>query len=202
MSDQLIARPPVTPSRSAGAVPMASATPGRDRCAGSARPHRVVPRHERGRFPGSTEPHNLVAIGCASRAYSCLGIGSETESEATTHYWPAPPRGYSTSRDTAHVHTTAAHEVGDRAVAVEHAPAVITLEEWAGYRESARDPIHDWSFATLREMIACPILKDERVSERRGARRFSSRTPRAGVLTGRHIQSRQQDGAPRPLSLP
>ena len=37
---------------------------------------------------------------------------------------------------------------------VEHAPAKIHLEDLTHYRETARDPIHDWPFALLQEKIA------------------------------------------------
>ena len=39
-------------------------------------------------------------------------------------------------------------------LAVEHAPAKIHLEDLTHYRETARDPIHDWPFALLQEKIA------------------------------------------------
>lgn len=55
-------------------------------------------------------------------------------------------------RYTEHVLNTASREIVD--LASEHAPSVIALEELTGYRETAADPIHDWPYAKLQEMIA------------------------------------------------
>jgi len=54
-------------------------------------------------------------------------------------------------RYTEQVLDTASREVVD--LAINHAPAVIQLEELTHYRRDARDPIHDWPFAKLQEKI-------------------------------------------------
>lgn len=55
-------------------------------------------------------------------------------------------------RYTEQVLDTASSEIID--LAVEHSPAVIRLEDLTYYRETARDPIHDWPFAELQSKIA------------------------------------------------
>lgn len=55
-------------------------------------------------------------------------------------------------RYTDHVTHTASRRLVD--LAAEHAPVVIALEDLAHYRETAKDPIHDWPFAQLQEQIA------------------------------------------------
>ena len=55
-------------------------------------------------------------------------------------------------RYTEQVLDTASREIVD--LAVEHAPVAIQLEDLTHYRETARDPIHDWPFAKLQEKIA------------------------------------------------
>ena len=55
-------------------------------------------------------------------------------------------------RYTEQVLDTASREIVD--LAVEHAPAKLRLEDLTHYRETARDPIHDWPFALLQEKIA------------------------------------------------
>lgn len=55
-------------------------------------------------------------------------------------------------RYTEHVLNTASREIVE--LAIEHAPSVIALEELTGYRETAEDPIDDWPFAKLQEMIS------------------------------------------------
>jgi IS605 OrfB family transposase len=66
-------------------------------------------------------------------------------------------RGLKATRDdqrryTEQVLDTASKEIVD--LAVEHRPAVIHLEDLTHYRETARDPIHDWPFAELQSKIA------------------------------------------------
>jgi len=66
-------------------------------------------------------------------------------------------RGLKKTRDeqrryTEQVLDTASREIID--LAVEHAPAKVQLEDLTHYRETARDPIHDWPFALLQEKIA------------------------------------------------
>lgn len=55
-------------------------------------------------------------------------------------------------RYTEQVLDTASRRIVDLAVA--HEPAKIHLEDLTHYRETARDPIHDWPFALLQEKIA------------------------------------------------
>jgi len=55
-------------------------------------------------------------------------------------------------RYTEQVLDTASREIVD--LAVNHAPVTVQLEDLTGYRETARDPIHDWPFALLQEKIA------------------------------------------------
>jgi len=55
-------------------------------------------------------------------------------------------------RYTEQVLDTASGQIVD--LAVEHAPAAIQLEDLTHYRETARDPIHDWPFAELQNKIA------------------------------------------------
>jgi len=55
-------------------------------------------------------------------------------------------------RYTEQVLDTASRQIVD--LAVEHAPAAIQLEDLTHYRETARDPIHDWPFAGLQDKIA------------------------------------------------
>lgn len=55
-------------------------------------------------------------------------------------------------RYTEQVLDTASKAIVD--LAVEHAPAEIVLEDLTHYRQSARDPIHDWPFAELQQKIA------------------------------------------------
>jgi IS605 OrfB family transposase len=43
-------------------------------------------------------------------------------------------------------------------LAVDHAPCAIAVEDLAGYRESAADPIHDWPQHMIREKIAYKAL--------------------------------------------
>jgi len=72
-------------------------------------------------------------------------------------------RGVKATRDdqrryTEQVLDTASREVVD--LAVQHAPAVIQLEDLTHYREDARDPIHDWPFAEFQEKIAYKARAD------------------------------------------
>lgn len=55
-------------------------------------------------------------------------------------------------RFTEQVLDTASRAVVD--LAVEYAPAQIALEDLTHYRQTARDPIHDWPFADLQDKIA------------------------------------------------
>lgn len=55
-------------------------------------------------------------------------------------------------RYTEQVLDTASREIVE--LAVGHAPVKIHLEDLTHYRETARDPIHDWPFALLQEKIA------------------------------------------------
>lgn len=55
-------------------------------------------------------------------------------------------------RYTDHITNVASKRVVE--VAEEHAPAVIRLEDLTHYRETAKDPIHDWPFAEIQEKIA------------------------------------------------
>ena len=66
-------------------------------------------------------------------------------------------RGLKKTRDeqrryTEQVLDTASREIVD--LAVKHSPVKIQLEDLTHYRETARDPIHDWPFALLQEKIA------------------------------------------------
>lgn len=55
-------------------------------------------------------------------------------------------------RYTDHITNVASKRVVE--VAEAHAPAVIHLEDLTYYRETAKDPIHDWPFAEIQEKIA------------------------------------------------
>lgn len=55
-------------------------------------------------------------------------------------------------RYTDHITNVASRRVVD--LAEEHAPAVIHIEDLTHYRETAKDPIHDWPFAEIQEKIA------------------------------------------------
>lgn len=55
-------------------------------------------------------------------------------------------------RYTDHITNVASKRVVELAEA--HAPAAITLEDLTYYRETAKDPIHDWPFAEIQEKIA------------------------------------------------
>jgi IS605 OrfB family transposase len=72
-------------------------------------------------------------------------------------------RGVKATRDdqrryTEQVLDTASREIVD--LAVDHAPAVIQLEDLTHYRRDARDPIHDWPFALFQEKIAYKARAD------------------------------------------
>jgi len=66
-------------------------------------------------------------------------------------------RGLQKTRDEQRRYTEQVLDTASRAVvelAVEHAPAMIRLEDLTHYRKTAADPIHDWPFAELQEKIA------------------------------------------------
>jgi IS605 OrfB family transposase len=66
-------------------------------------------------------------------------------------------RGIKATRDDQRRYTEQVLDTASRAVvdlAVDHAPAVIQLEDLTHYRSSARDPIHDWPFADFQAKIA------------------------------------------------
>jgi len=65
-------------------------------------------------------------------------------------------RGVKATRGDQRRYTEQVLDTASRAVvdlAVEHAPAAIQLEDLTHYRETARDPIHDWPFAEFQSKI-------------------------------------------------
>lgn len=61
-------------------------------------------------------------------------------------------------RYTDHITNVASKRVVE--FATEHAPAAISLENLTHYRETAKDPIHDWPFAEIQEKIAYKALEE------------------------------------------
>lgn len=66
-------------------------------------------------------------------------------------------RGVKATRQQQERYTEQVLDTASRSVvelAVEHSPCCIRLEDLVHYRQTARDPIHDWPFAMLQEKIA------------------------------------------------
>lgn len=85
-------------------------------------------------------------------------------------------------RYTDYITNVASRRVVD--LAVEHAPAVIYLEDLTHYRETAKEPIHDWPFAEIQDKIAYKATEEGIPVEFVDPRNTSITCRKCGVVDG------------------
>ena len=110
----------------------------------------LIPAPKRGVWPPGGRPQgHLLARGRDAGTNTSVSTPSTTSSQ--THRF-STLLSLERERYTEQVLHPSSCGIVD--LATDLAPAVIALEELTGYRETAAEPIHDWPFALLQEMIA------------------------------------------------